>query len=93
MILKMQITDCDIFFVASMKKISALIEIIIYVHLFLRAGKHRVLRIFILKWGWLTGFFFKVQVSEFSEHVIYLSFYVLTENNKSNEIEGNFKTT
>lgn len=58
MILKMQITDCDIFFVASMKKISALIEIIIYVRLFLRAGKHRVLRIFILKWGWLTGFFF-----------------------------------
>lgn len=74
-----------------MKKISVLIEIIIYVRFFFRVGKYRVLRIFILKWGWLIGFFFKVQVLEFLEYVMYLLFYVLIENNKSNEIEGNFK--
>lgn len=74
-----------------MKKISVLIEIIIYVCFFFRVGKYRVLRIFILKWGWLIGFFFKVQVLEFLEYVMYLLFYVLIENYKSNEIEGNFK--
>lgn len=74
-----------------MKKISVLIEIIIYVYFFFRVGKYRVLRIFILKWGWLIGFFFKVQVLEFLEYVMYLLFYVLIENYKSNEIEGNFK--
>lgn len=54
----MQNVDYDIFFVASMKNISAWIEIIIYVRLFLRAGRHWVLRIFILKWGRVNWIFF-----------------------------------